>query len=396
MHGLNLVIYYSERNQTPHTAITSKNIMKVTHLLSTTTIVASFALVSCQKDGSSSPETDISSAPQHLSTDQGMVFLQGGTYTRGNDLDPGNGDKYPEESPVHEVKVSPFWIDKHEVTNAQFKAFVDATGYVTFAEKPLSPEIFPEAPAEQLVAGATVFSPPPQSLNPKATNDPWQWWAYRAGASWRSPEGQGSDIKQRMDHPVVCVNIDDANAYARWAGKRLPTEAEWEYAARGGLKHAMFTWGNKRQPEGKWLTNCFQGQFPVNNSKEDGFASTSPIASFPANGFGIHDMAGNVWELCSDYYHPAFYELFAAAPHKDPQGPENPITMFELQQFHRTGTCPLPNKNTNGLMHMHISKGGSFLCHSDYCLRYRPAARHYAEALSPTNHTGFRCVRDID
>jgi len=355
------------------------------------------ATTGCQKNEHSQTEgeSNKSNSPSHLMKQDGMIFLKGGTYTRGNDKDPGNGEQYPEEAPTHDVKISAFWIDQYEVTNADFQAFVDATGYVTFAEKPLSKDLFPNAPANQLIAGATVFSPPPQSINPRDTNNPWQWWAYRAGASWRSPEGTGSSISERMDHPVVCVNIDDAKAYAKWAGKRLPTEAEWEYAARGGLKQAMFTWGNERTPEETWQANCFQGQFPVNNTEEDGHAATSPVGAFPANGYGIHDMAGNVWELCSDFYHPAYYKLFAAAPHKDPKGPENPITMAELQHFYRTGTCPLPRENTSNLMYMNISKGGSFLCHADYCLRYRPAARHYSEALSPTNHTGFRCVKDV-
>ncbi len=356
-------------------------------------------LSSCQEkpSGTASPENqDSQGGLSHLTNKDGMVYLKGGTYSRGNELDPGNGDTYSEEAPVHNVKISSFWIDQHEVTNAQFAEFVEATGYVTFAEKPLSKDIFPQAPAEQLLAGATVFSPPPESFNPRSTNDPWQWWAYRAGASWRSPEGEGSDIKDRMDHPVVCVNIDDARAYAKWAGKRLPTEAEWEYAARGGLERSMFTWGNERRPEGKWLANCFQGEFPAENTREDGYSSTAPAGSFPANGYGLYDMAGNVWELCSDYYHPGYYALFAAAPHRNPTGPENPITIQEVQHYYRTGTCPLPPSGTPKLMYMNVSRGGSFLCHADYCLRYRPAARHYIEALSPTNHTGFRCVKDVE
>ena len=210
-----------------------------------------------------------------------MVLLRGGSYLRGNDKPPGNGDFYPEEGPAHRVEVSSFWIDKYEVTNAQFKEFVDATGYVTFAEKPLSKEVFPNAPPEQLVPGATIFAPPPQNINPRDSNDPLDWWAYRKGACWKSPNGEGSSIKNRMDHPVVCVNADDAKAYAEWAGKRLPTEAEWEMAARGGAEGKMFIWGDESKPNGKWMANCFQGRFPARNTAQDGYLYTAPVGSFP-------------------------------------------------------------------------------------------------------------------
>jgi len=367
--------------------MTSTNLMKL-FLLPLFGLTA--LLLSCSKEQINSHKE-----PPSPVIKEGMVLISGGTYLRGNDKDPGNGDQYPEEAPVHSVKVSSFWIDQHEVTNREFQAFVKDTGYVTFAEKAIDPELFPQAPPEQLLPGATVFSPPPESINPRVEGTPWAWWSYRKGAHWRQPEGEGSNLKDRMDHPVVCVNIDDAKAYAQWAGKRLPTEAEWEFAARGGHEQQMFTWGAEKRPQGKWLANCFQGEFPAYNSKEDGYSSTAPVGSFSPNSFGLYDMAGNVWELCSDYYHPAIYQFYESITAINPQGPEAPITMQELEQYHQSGTCPRAKENTNPILFMHVARGGSFLCHSDYCLRYRPAARHFSESLSPTNHTGFRCVKDI-
>ncbi len=354
-------------------------------------LLCSFLLVACSGD------TDRESVEiKDISSLNEMVFIEGQSYSRGNEKPAGNGEKYPEEGPVHAVEVSSFWMDKYEVTNAQFKEFVDATGYITFAEKPLDKKVFPVAPESQLVPGATVFAPPLKNINPRAQNDPWNWWSYRKGASWRRPEGRNSSIKKRMDHPVVCVNVDDAKTYAKWAGKRLPTEAEWELAARGGLKGSMFVWGNEARPKGKWLANCFQGVFPAKNSAQDGFHSTSPVGSYPPNGYGLFDIAGNVWEICSDFYHPSYYSEFIENPHPNPTGPQSPITQIELDHFRHTGTCPLPRKGINELMYLHVARGGSFLCHWDYCLRYRPAARNHSESLSPTNHTGFRCARDAD
>lgn len=362
-----------------------------------TGILLSSFMASCseepQKPSSRAPSAP---PPGKIEEKDGMVLLRGGTYLRGNNTPPGNGDHYPEEGPAHKVEVSSFWIDKYEVTNAQFKEFVDATGYVTFAEKSLSKDVFPKAPPGQLVPGATVFAPPPKNLDPREKNDPWDWWSYRKGACWKRPNGEGSSIKNRMDHPVVCVNVDDAKAYAKWAGKRLPTEAEWELAARGGTEGDMFTWGNEARPEGKWLANCFQGNFPAQNTAQDGYLYTAPVGSFPPNAYGLYDMAGNVWEICSDYFHPAYYRDFLENPHPNPTGPESAITQIELEEFRLSGTCPAPQAGVNELMFLNVTKGGSFLCHFDYCLRYRPAARHHAESLSPSNHSGFRCVKDAE
>jgi formylglycine-generating enzyme required for sulfatase activity len=327
---------------------------------------------------------------------EGMVFIPATKFIRGNDKTPGNGEKYPEEGPAHEVEVHGFWIDKYEVTNAEFKKFIDETGYVTFAEKPLDKNLFPNAPDNQLEPGATIFSPPPDSINPWDENNPWDWWSYTAGASWKKPFGPNSSIYNLMDHPVVCINIDDAKAYAEWAGKRLPTEAEWELAARGGLKNNLYSWGNEPKPGGEWMANCFQGKFPSKNSAQDGYHYTSPVGSFPPNGFGLYDMAGNVWEMCSDYFHPSYYTTFLKNPHPNPKGPKSAITQIELDHFRSTGTCPTKRPGTDDLMFLHVAKGGSYLCHWDYCLRYRPAARNHSESLSPTNHTGFRCAKDLD
>ena len=359
-------------------------------------ILSALCLVSCSNQPPDEAKIKSSDGVVAGEESEGMVFVQGGDFLMGNSIDPGNGGNYIEESPPHRVEVGSFWIDKHEVTNAQFLEFVEATDYVTFAEKPLSKEIFPKAPSEQLLPGATVFSPPPDEIDPRQTQDAWQWWAYKHGANWKHPEGKGSSIEDRMDHPVVCVNLDDAKAYAEWAGKRLPTEAEWEYAARGGLEEAMFTWGNEHKPDGKWWVNCFQGVFPHDNTTEDGFAMTAPVGSFPDNGYGLFDMAGNVWELCSDHYSPTYFKELGDGLIKNPLGPEQPISMIELDFYSRHGFCPEPDADSHPITFLNVVKGGSFLCAYEYCLRYRPAARHYAELLSPTNHTGFRCVKDAN
>lgn len=344
---------------------------------------------------------------------EGMVWIPGGIYWRGNEEDPGNlsvflegindprvrlrvaENHFLEERPLHKCAVDGFFMDATEVTNKQFAEFVEATGYVTMAEEGLKQEDFPKAPADALEPGANVYTKPAEALNPRQTENAWRWWAYTKGANWRHPEGPGSTIEDKMDHPVVSVNYHDAAAYAKWAGKRLPTEAEWEKAARGGHEKRMFIWGANVKLDGKWMANCFQGDFPNASVAEDGFHLSAPVKSYPPNDYGLYDMAGNVWEICSDYYNPRYYEDYILNPVKNPQGPTKPLTETEQTQVLRTGTCPPPVPGMHPLSHLRVARGGSFLCHFSYCLRFRPAARHYHEPLTPTHHTGFRCVKDV-
>ena len=241
---------------------------------------------------------------------EGMVWIPGGTFWMGS-----QDEEYADARPVHEVTLDGFWIDRTEVTNAQFAEFVRATGYVTVAERKPEAKDYPGVPVEKLVAGSIVFSPPPGKVS---LGEPLSWWEYVAGASWTHPEGPNSGIAGREDHPVVQVCWDDALAYARWAGKRLPTEAEWEYAARGALDRADFCWGTELRPDGKWMVNNWQGKFPQENSAEDKFVRTAPVGSFPPNGYGLYDMAGNVWEWCADWYLPSYDD---SGSNRNPRGP---------------------------------------------------------------------------
>lgn len=329
---------------------------------------------------------------------EGMTFIPGGTYTRGEDRSLGGTARYPEEQPVHEVTVSSFFIDTTEVTNAQFARFVEETGYQTQAEKGFTKEDFPNAPEEQLKAGALVFEAPEGEVEKWQPGSEWQWWQFVPGANWRHPLGPDSSIEDKMDHPVVNVTKEDAEAYCKWAGKRLPTEAEWERAARGNLDHTLFIWGDKPKPDSdQWPANTFQGEFPNKNSALDGHTGSSAVKSYPPNGFGLYDMAGNVWEICSDVYRPDYFQKFSKKPVKDPTGPplEQAITQPETMQFANGQPIPDTVEVFHPLARLWVVKGGSFLCHHTYCLRYRPAARHYSESLSPTNHTGFRCVKEV-
>lgn len=349
-------------------------------------------LTCCQDSPQTSLDTAIEASDSSPVAPAGMVWIEGATYTRGEDRKVSKVTEYPEEQPVHPVTVDGFFIETTEVTNAQFAEFVKETGYKTQAERGWSSDDFPKAPPEMLNPGALLFSPPPGEVALWQSGAEWTWWKFVAGADWRHPAGSDSSIADKMNHPVVCLTHEDASAYAKWAGKRLPTEAEWELAARGGLEHAIFSWGNEKTPEGKWLANAFQGEFPHKNTAEDGFAGTAPVASFPANGFGLFDMAGNVWEYCSDFYRPEYFETFAQNSHPNPTGPSTPIDDLRLQTFRQSGEYPKMTDPVHPLTAFHVIKGGSFLCHESYCLRFRPAARHHAESLSPTNHSGFRCV----
>src|SRR5262245_21926506 len=256
-----------------------------------------------------------------------MVWIPGGEFTMGSE-DPrsspcGGPDSMRDARPLHQVYVDGFWMDATEVTNAQFERFVAATGYVTIAERTPKAEDFPGAPPENLVAGSTVFTP---TDGPVPLDNHFRWWRYVKGANWRHPFGPGSDILGKEKEPVVHVAFDDALAYSKWAGKRLPTEAEWEFSARGGLAGKLYSWGDELKPGGKWMANIFQGKFPVKggDAGEDGFAGIAPVAKFPPNGYGLYDMAGNVWEWCSDWYRADYYEFMAKKSNvtRNPTGPD--------------------------------------------------------------------------
>ncbi|MBX6313325.1 MAG: formylglycine-generating enzyme family protein [Isosphaeraceae bacterium] len=292
-----------------------------------------------------------------------MVWIPGGTFLMGCD-DPDMVDARP----WHEVTLDGFWMDQTEVTNEQFAKFVAATGYITTAERALDPKDYPGVPTEQLKPSGIVFSPPSQ---PVPLDNHLQWWRMVPGADWRHPEGPESSIEGREKHPVVHVSWEDAAAYAQWAGKRLPTEAEWEYAARGGLERKHFVWGDELKPEGKWMANIWQGHFPVENKAEDGYSRTAPVGSFPPNGFGLYDMAGNVWEWCADWYQPDYYKW---SPKVNPQGPETSHDPMEPG---------IPKR---------VNRGGSFLCSDMYCKRYDPGGRGKGAPDSGASHIGFRCV----
>ena len=289
----------------------------------------------------------------------------------------GSEGHYPEEAPVREVTLDGFWIDRFTVTNAGFEKFVDATAYVTVAERSPNPEDYPGAPAENVVAGSLVFR---QTSGPVDLRDLRQWWVWTPGASWRHPEGPISSVADRMDHPVVHVAYEDAEAYATWAGKSLATEAEWEFAARGGLEGAEFVWGDERTPDGKAPANWWQGEFPWQNTLDDGFEGAAPVGSFPPNGFGLYDMAGNAWEWTSDWYtasHPEDADNPCCVPGNPRGGTEDESYDPAQPQF------KIPRK---------VIKGGSFLCADNYCQRYRPAARRPQMIDTGMSHIGFRCV----
>jgi formylglycine-generating enzyme len=301
-----------------------------------------------------------------------MLWIPGGTFLMGSE------DFYPEEGPVHEVSVDGFWMDRHIVTNEQFARFVEATGYITIAERELNPADYPGAPPENLVPGALIFQ---RTRGPVDLTDYRNWWAWAPGTSWRHPFGPQSSITGIEHHPVVHVAYEDAEAYARWAGKELPTEAEWERAARGGLEGKKFTWGDEHFPDGKAMANSWQGEFPWQNLLHDGFAGTSPVGSFPPNGYGLFDMAGNVWEWTSDWYvHNHANETVQACcgPAVNPR-----IGSSEKSYDPRQPAIRIPRR---------VVKGGSHLCAPNYCLRYRPAARQPQMIDTGMSHIGFRCV----
>lgn len=296
-----------------------------------------------------------------------MILVEGGKFLMGS-------SNFEDSKPLHQVELNSFYMDEHEVTNAQFAEFVKETGYVTVAERELDPKDFPGVDPKMLVAGSAVFSKP-KELN--SLNNYLMWWVYVTGANWQHPEGPNSSIKDKMNYPVVQVAYEDATAYAKWAGKRLPTEAEWEYAARGrkDANDDLYYWGKDLKPNGKWTANIYQGKFPVQDSKEDGFEGTAPVKSFQANALGLYDMEGNVWEWCADFYRPDYYQHSTTA---NPKGPQDP---YDPQE---------PN------LEKRVQRGGSFLCNDQYCERYKAGSRGKGEVNSPTNNVGFRCVKDIN
>jgi formylglycine-generating enzyme required for sulfatase activity len=301
-----------------------------------------------------------------------MVWIPGGTFRMGSD------HHYPEEAPVHEVAVDGFWMDLYPVTNLEFKRFVEATKYVTLAERPPNPADFPGAPPENLVPGSMVFR---KTSGPVDLRDYRNWWAWMPGASWRRPNGPGSSLQGLARHPVVHVAYEDTEAYARWSGKELPTEAEWEFAARGGLDGAAFTWGDEEFPGGQAMGNSWQGEFPWQNLLADGYEGTSPVGSFPPNGYGLHDMAGNVWEWTGDWYVPRRADEVVKAC----CGPAvNPRILSPEKSYNpRQPQFRIPRR---------VVKGGSHLCAPNYCLRYRPAARQPQMIDTAMTHIGFRCI----
>ena len=307
-----------------------------------------------------------------------MVWISGGEFSMGTD-DPtdlicGGPDRMPDARPIHRVYVDGFWMDTTDVTNEQFEKFVLATGYVTVAERTPRQKDFPDAPPEELVPGSVVFKP---TAAPVPLNDHLQWWEYVKGANWRDPDGTGMARGDRGRYPVVHIAYEDAEAYVKWAGKRLPTEAEWEFAARGGLSGQPYSWGSELKPGGKWMANIYQGRFPMRDTGEDGFAGIAPVAQFPPNGYGLFDMAGNVWQWCSDWYRPDYYETLAAAGGvaRNPRGPEESLDPAEPGAPKR------------------VQRGGSFLCTDQYCTRYMVGSRGRGELSTGSNHLSFRCVK---
>ncbi|HEU4632790.1 MAG TPA: formylglycine-generating enzyme family protein [Flavisolibacter sp.] len=308
----------------------------------------------------------------------GMVYIPGGSFMMGGDNDQASAD----ELPKHPVEVAPFWMDETEVTNAQFQKFVEATGYITTAErkpdweqlKKTLPPGTPKPPDSVLVAASLVFR---QTSGPVNLNNYNEWWSWVPGADWKHPEGPASNLKGRENFPVVHVSWFDAEAYCKWAGKRLPSEAEWEFAARGGLNNHIYPWGNEHVNAGRAKTNSWEGKFPYYNEKKDGFITAAPVKSFVPNGYGLYDMAGNVWEWCSDWYKADYYKSVANTTSFNPLGPgksfdpDDPYT---------------PKKSL---------RGGSFLCNDDYCSGYRVARRMKSSPDTGLEHTGFRCVKDV-
>jgi formylglycine-generating enzyme required for sulfatase activity len=338
-------------------------------------------LLACCAGPAQAERTVLDDAPP--SSPPGMVWVPAGEFTMGWEGPEGRFD----ERPAHRVHVDGFWIDATEVTNAQFRAFVEATGYLTTAERPVDweelkkqvPPGTPRPPDDMLAPGSMVFTPPDHAVDLRRFS---QWWTWTHGADWRHPEGPGSTIEGKDDHPVVHVSWEDAVAFCEWAGKRLPTEAEWERAARFGNDGRRFVWGDELAPDGRHLANIWQGTFPHDNTIEDGFARTAPVGSFPANALGLHDMAGNVWEWTADRFRPDTYTRRLSALDEGTccANPKGPATTADPRNPYASDS--------------RVQKGGSFLCHASYCESYRPSAKMATPPDTGMSHLGFRCVSD--
>ena len=329
--------------------------------------------------GNDFKETIANKNANPVSAPEGMVLIPGGEFSMGGvnpvGITEGGHEQMDDARPVHRVYVDAFYMNATEVTNAEFQEFVNATGYVTVAEKKPTQEDMPGAPPESLVAGAIVFTPPTQKVS---LDDYVQWWSSIRGADWKHPLGPESNIKGKENYPVVQIAWEDAIAYCKWAGKRLPTEAEWEFAARGGKAGNLYAWGNQLKPGGKYMANIFEGSFPNDDNGSDGFKGIAPVKQFASNGYGLFDIAGNVWEWCFDWYRPDYYNVLAKqGAVKNPKGPVDSYDPVE----------PGIKKK--------VQRGGSFLCTDEYCTRYMVGTRGKGEYRSATNHVGFRCVMDV-
>ncbi len=307
----------------------------------------------------------------------GMIWIPGGVAVMGSDTGP------PDETPPHPVAIDGFWMDRTEVTNRQFKAFIEATDYITLPERKPELRSIQKGSGLEDIAILEEFNQPGSicslQLNSRDDIDPekgaYSWWQYVPGADWKHPEGPDSNIDDRMDHPVVHISWLDAKAYCEWAGKQLPTEAQWEYAARSGKDGAFYPWGNDRNPDGEWKQNIWQGTFPIEDTAEDGFKTTAPVATFDPNSYGLYDMSGNVWEWCADYYQPEYYSV---SPLRNPPGPDSSFDPQEPGIIKR------------------VQRGGSFMCSDQYCIGYRVSARMKGEEDTGAFHTGFRCVVPVE
>lgn len=326
------------------------------------------------RDPNTRTKTATDEAPPGEPPEPEMEWIPGGTFRMGSE------EFYPEERPIREVSIDGFWVNRTPTTNREFAAFVADTGYTTVAERDPDPVDYPGADPDALVAGSAVFRQPDGPVNRR---DPSQWWEYVPGAEWRHPLGPDSDIEGRMDHPVVHVAYEDAAAFAEWAGKTLPTEAQWERAARGGVEGTRFVWGDEHVPDGQLMANTWQGEFPQENKTLDGYERTSPVGSFPANGFGLYDMAGNVWDWTQDWYSADPSTNDAEPSCCTPTGSR---TVTEEQSVDPRDPSGIPRK---------VLKGGSYLCAPNYCFRYRPAARYPEPVDTSTSHVGFRCVVEV-